>query len=84
MAIKNSLDWNSEGIRLQQLIYTSGYNPDLQKIFNNISKMIDDLSKLEVDARRTQKFSYTETKVLQINQAISHLDNLLIMAILMK
>jgi hypothetical protein len=84
MAINNSLDWNSEGIRLQHQIHTIGYNPDLQKMFNNISRMIDELSKLEVQARRIHKASYTIEKVNDINKAIDHLDKLLLMARLMR
>lgn len=83
VAINNSLDWNSEMYRLQLQIMNVGYNRDLQKMFNNISKMVDELSKMEVEARRTHKYSYVETKVLQINEAIDHLEKLLLMAKLM-
>lgn len=84
MAINNSLDWNSEGIRLQKDIHAVGYNPDLQKMFNNISKMVDELSRIEVHARRIHKASYTIEKVNDINKAIDHLDKLLLVARLMR
>lgn len=80
MAINNSLDWNSEGIRLQHQIQSIGYNPDLQKIYNNIGKMVDELSKIEVIARRTHVNHYAKNKVIEINQAIDRLEKLLLIA----
>lgn len=84
VAINNSLDWNSEGIRLQRELNSVGYNPDLQKMFNNISNMVDDLSKMEVHSRRLHKTSYTEEKVKAINKAIDHLEKFLLIAKLMR
>ena len=84
VAINNSLDWNSEGIRLQQEIYLVGYNPDLQKMFNNIRSMVVELSKMEVYSRRLHKTSYTEEKVKAINKAIDHLEKFLLIARLMR
>jgi hypothetical protein len=84
MAINNSLDWNSEGIRLQYQIQSIGYNPDLQKVFNNIGKMVDELSKIEVVARRTHVNHYAKNKVEEINQAIDRLEKLLLIARLMQ
>lgn len=63
---------------------TIGYNPDLQKMFKNIDKMVTELSKLEVTFRRTQKYSFLDDKVLQINNAISHLEKLILIAQLMR
>ena len=46
--------------------------------------MVTELSKLEVETRRTQKFSYTEDQVNEINQAIDRLEKLILIAELMK
>ena len=83
VAINNSLDWNSEMYRLQLQIMNVGYNRDLQKMFNNISNMVTELSKLEVEARRIHKEEYTKEKVDEINKAIDHLEKLLLVAKLM-
>lgn len=61
-----------------------GYNPDLQKMYKNIDKMVTELSKLEVGMRRVQKYSMLDDKVAEINKAINHLEKLLLMANLMK
>lgn len=84
VAINNSLDWNSEMFRLQLQIMNVGYNRDLQKMYNNISKMVTELSKLEVEARRTRKETYVKEKVAEINKAIDHLEKLLLVAQLMR
>jgi hypothetical protein len=84
MEIKRALDWDRVSIQLRDKMSTMGYNPDLQKVYWNIDKMITELSKLEVDARRTQKFSYLDAKVEEINKAIHHLNQLILIGLLMK
>jgi len=84
MKITSSLDWHDVHTKLRTQINSLPYNPDLRKMLNNITNMVTELSKLEVDTRRTQKFSYTEKQVNEINQAIDHLEKLLLMAELMK
>jgi hypothetical protein len=61
-----------------------GYNPDLQRMLNNITNMVTELSKAEVEARRKRMHSTIATKLEKINQAIDHLEKLLVMANLMK
>lgn len=80
MAIENSLDWEKESDRLTNYISSSGYNPDLKKIFNNINSMVTELSKLEVEARRTHNNLRVEECLVKINQAIDRLDKLLLIA----
>jgi len=84
MKIERAIDWNQVSIDLSSQMTGIGYNPDLQKMYKNINKMVDELSKLEVGMRRVQKFSMLDDKVAEINKAINHLEKLLLMANLMK
>lgn len=83
MQIQNSLDWQAVHTELRTQLGQLPYNPDLRKMLNNISNMVSELSQEEVEARRISKMSYTDTKVLQINKAIDHLEKLLLIAKLM-
>ena len=83
MKIESSLDWNTVHSQLRIQISQLNYNPDLHKMLNNITNMVTVLSQLEVDARRTQKLSYVETKLNEINKAIDHLEKILLIAKLM-
>ena len=70
-------------IRLNRL----PYNNDLSKLCNNIADLITDLSRLEVYTRRTPPRSryhveYNKQKKV-IQDAITHLDNLMLIATLM-
>lgn len=80
MAIKTSLEWNSESIRLMRHITSVGFNPDLHKVHRNIGLMVDELSKLEVEARRTHKTYPVEEKIAEINSAIDRLEKLILIA----
>lgn len=84
MKIERAIDWNQVSIDLSSQMSGLGYNPDLQKMYKNIDKMVSELSKLEVSFRRTQKFSMLDDRVAEINKAINHLEKLLLMANLMK
>ena len=84
MKITSSLDWQSVHSQLRTQVNSLPYNPDLRRMLNNISNMVSELSKLEVETRRTQKSSYTDKQVSEINKAIDHLEKLLLMAELMK
>ena len=84
MKIKSSLDLNLVSDDLQKQLSSVDYNPDLHKIYHNINGMIEKLSKLEVEARRTKKDSYLIQQLTDINKSIDHLEKLLLMAKLMK
>lgn len=81
--IETSLDWLEVGGELTRQLNRLPFNHDLRRLIANIDKMVDDLSKLEVEARRTRKTVYLETKVLQINEAIDRLEKLILVATLM-
>jgi hypothetical protein len=84
MRIERAVDWNKISILLESELNTIGYNPDLHKMFHNIGHMVTELSKLEVSFRRTQKYSMLNENVEKINVAIKQLQNLLLIARLMK
>jgi hypothetical protein len=84
MTIENSLDWNRVWNKLHTLLDGLPYNPDLQKMLKNIDKMVDELSKLEVEARRIRNTSCLTDKVNDINKSIDHLEKLILMASLMR
>jgi len=85
MKIERAIDWDKVSTDLRiQMATQSGYNPDLQKMYRNIEKMVTELSKLEVTFRRTQKYSMLDDKVAQINKAIDHLEKLLLISQLMR
>jgi hypothetical protein len=84
MKIERAIDWDKVGLDLQSQLSKIDYNPDLKRMFKNIDNMITELSKLEVSFRRTQKYAILDDKVLQINNAIDHLEKLILIAQLMK
>ena len=84
MQLQNSLDWYDARNMLQAQLDTLPYNPDLRKMLKNIDSMVEKLSKLEVDARRTHVEHYTKEQVEKVNSAIDHLEKLILIAKLMQ
>jgi hypothetical protein len=84
MKIERALDWNQVSSNLSSQMNGIGYNPDLHRMYKNIDKMVTELSKLEVNLRRTGKFEMLDDKVAAVNTAINHLEKLVLMANLMK
>ena len=84
MKIERAIDWNQVSIELSAQMNGIGYNPDLHRMHKNIDKMVSELSKLEVNLRRTGKYNILDDKVSDINTAINHLEKLVLMANLMK
>ena len=84
MEIKISTDWQLVNKDLQKEIRSIGFNPDFSRILNNISTMVSDLSKLEVEARRTKSTKKVNQKLKSINQAINRLESLTLIAKLMQ
>ena len=84
MKIERAIDWNQVSIELSTQMNGIGYNPDLVRMHLNIGKMVAELSKLEVNLRRTGKYNMLDDKVATINNAINHLEKLVLMANLMK
>jgi len=84
MKIDTSLDWHHVHTILRNQMRNVGYNPDLQRMLNNITNMVTELSKTEVDARRKRMQSTIDEKIDKINQAIDNLEKILVIANLMK
>ena len=84
MKIETALDWQQVSIQISKDLNSIGYNPDLKKMFNNIQLMVTELSKLEVNGRRLRAANYTQKQVEKINNAIDHLEKLILMGLLMK
>ena len=84
MKINRALDWNQVSSNLSSQMNGIGYNTDLHRMHKNIDKMVTELSKLEVNLRRTGKFEMLNDRVTEINNAINHLEKLVLMANLMK
>ena len=79
MKIKQATDFHPVFVHLKSELNALNYNPDLNKMLKNIQ-----ISKLEVEARRKQKFTYTDIKANEINNAIDHLEKLILIAKLMQ
>jgi len=84
MQIQTALDWQEASSKIHSDLHRLGYNPDLQKMFSNVQLMVTELSKLEVNGRRLKSNTFTQTQVEKINQAIDHLEKLILMGLLMK
>lgn len=84
MKIEKATDWQDVHTKLRSQMLSIGYNPDLQKMLNNITNMVSELSNLEVTARRTRVEHYVKEKVDDVNKAIDHLEKLLLIAQLMR
>jgi hypothetical protein len=83
MNIQTAVDFQKVSDQLRRDLRSIGYNPDLNKMFLNIEKMVSELSKIEVLARRNLKSNMTLDKVNEINKAIDHLEKLILMAKIM-
>ena len=84
MKIEKATDWQIIHNDLKTELFVAGYNPDLKKMLDNITKMVTELSKAEVEARRLHNVKYLEAPLEKINAAIKHLEQFLLMAKLMK
>lgn len=82
LKIEQSLDWGEVGTELTKQLNRLPYNRDLRQMIHNIDKMVTELSKAEVEARRIHKPEYTKEKVDSVNEAINHLEKLILIATL--
>jgi hypothetical protein len=68
---------------LQSRLIKLPYNPDLRRLHDNIVTMINQLSSLEVEARRTKNTKKVEKMKDDIANSIKHLEHYLIIAQIM-
>jgi len=83
MKIQYAIDWQEVQKSIKNDLNSIGYNPDLKRMYDNIGVMVSELSKLEVTARRTHRYSIHHIEVTKINNAIDYLEKLILMAKLM-
>ena len=83
MKITNSLEWESVRRELKKSIQSLPYDPQLRLMLRNIDTMVGELSKSEVDARRTKVNYYTQEKLSKINESIVTLDKLIVLGALL-
>lgn len=82
--IHHATQWTLVRDQLQHNMNKMGYNPDLQRMLRNIDGMVVELSKLEVDARRTGVWTYVNEKCRSINNAIETVDGYITWGLLLK
>jgi hypothetical protein len=82
MKIDNSSDWQLVDLELSRQIRSLNFNSDLNKMKRNLEKMVTELNKSEVEARRVKTNKYIRPKIDEINIAIDQLEKLIIVLIL--
>jgi hypothetical protein len=83
MKIKNSLEWDPIRQELKQQILQLPYDTSIRRMLKNIDRMVADLSKTEVEARRTKVAYYRNEKLSKVNEAIESLDKIIIIGLLL-
>jgi hypothetical protein len=83
MKINNSLDWPKVRGELSTDISKLNYDPSLRLMLKNIDTMVSELSKIEVEARRTKSTYLTAAKLDKINESIDALDKFVMLGILL-
>jgi hypothetical protein len=84
MKIERALDWDIISVELSRQLKTIDYNSDLKRLYKNIDGMITELSKLEVSVRRNGRYNFLTDRIEKINNAINHLEKLILIAQLMR
>jgi hypothetical protein len=69
-----------DGLRKQ--LKTMKYNPDLKKMVANLDPLVDDLSRAEVQARRSpgSRSAGVESSKIRLQDAISYAEKMLFLA----
>lgn len=84
MELKTATDWPVICTNLHSDLATCGYNRDLLKVIVNITTMVMELSKKEVECRRLNNTKALVEPLAKINTAIKHVEQFILMARLMK
>jgi len=82
--INTSLEWDARRTQLEEQMQRLDYNSDLKKMLRGIDSMVVELSKVEVDARRTKSNTKVNEQVARVNSAINSVEQWIMMAILMQ
>ena len=83
MKIENSLQWDQVRRELRVQIDNLPYDPSIRRMVKNIDVMVTELSKIEVEARRTKVSYYADAQLTKINDAIAAINKILVIAILL-
>jgi hypothetical protein len=84
MDIKTALEGREVCDKLHSDLGKLRYNPDLHKMLKNINNMVTEVSKLEVICRRTVSQVILERPLKELNDAVTHLQKLILVAQLME
>jgi len=79
MKITCAQDWQAVDAELRIQLNNMRYNHDLIKMKRNIEKMISELSRREVEARRLKNPRYLEPYLQNVNQSINNLEKWILM-----
>jgi hypothetical protein len=82
MEIKTINDWFEVELELTRQIRGVGYNSDLAKMKRNLDDMVRELSKSEVEARRTKNYRYIQPQIDAVNKSIESLEMWILMLVL--
>jgi len=66
--------------RVEHHLKQVSYNPDLHKIYKNLEEMLTNISKIEVDCRRTKKYHALEKPLQEFNESVDRLEKLILIA----
>lgn len=80
---KTAIEWSRILDRVQKTLKTCPYNSDLVKLFKNTSYMVNDLSRMEVQARQNGSDHKCIDQNEKIRQSIDYLEKLTLMLKLM-
>jgi hypothetical protein len=83
MNIQTALEGREVCYSLSKELSKLRYNPDLTKMLRNIENMVTEISKLEVICRRSHSRAVLETPLKKLNDAVDHLQKLILVAKLM-
>lgn len=82
MKIHHATEWSKTRDVLRVSLRGIAYNHDLHRLLSNIDTMVGELSKAEVEARRTRVYSVVNELLNTINDSITRLDKLIVWATL--
>lgn len=82
LRIQCAMDWPKIEIELKRSLREIGYNRDLDQMFKTLSSEITQLSKLEVDARRTKDVRICRDQLVKVNEILTSLEQWMLIAAL--
>lgn len=76
---KDAVEARAKVDELLRQLRTCRYNPDLRRMQSNLVVMVNQLSSLEVTARRSRNYIKVDAYKIKLAQAIDYLEKLIIM-----